>query len=142
MTEFRGSTINGKAAANWPAIQQKCAKWDRYIVEVRQLDEQREISRKQMAWLHCDNGPFAMLSDHVGCSRLTAELLLKKKCGESLFIKEIDGERCIISKANLSVKQTNQWFESIFDWMESIGCPVPPPDPAWRINQKELKNEF
>lgn len=37
----------------------------------------------------------------------------------------------IKSKTSLTVRQTNLWFMEIFEFMESIGQPVMPPDPRW-----------
>ena len=128
---FYGHSIDGEPAANWPAIQQECGKYAVFIIEVRRYNPDREITRAQMAWLHCENGPIACLSDYMGCSRLVAEVILKKKCGSEWFIVEIDGQEVIASKTQLSVTQTTQWIDNIFDWMESIGCPVQPPDPEW-----------
>ena len=136
---FRGRTIDGQPAAKWNEIQGACSKYERFVIEVRKLNEDREISLQQMKWLHCNNGPIALLAEYMGCSRLIAEHILKKKCAEHLFVKEIDGDLCVLSKTTLTVKQTTEWIENIFDFMESIGCPVPPPDPQWRRNQAATK---
>lgn len=141
--KFRGKTINGQPAAAWKAVYRACSKHESFIVEVRKYDEAKEISLQQMRWLHCKNGPIALLAEYMGVSKLIAELILKKKCGERFFVHEIDGEIVIASKAMLTVKQTTEWIENIFDFMDSIGCQVQPPDPAWRINQQrdaELTN--
>ncbi len=131
--KFKGNLVEGEPAANWQAIHQECAKYQRFIVEVREYNESAEISMQQMAYLH--SIVFPALADHVGCSKFMAEQILKKKCGEQWFVKKVDGDICILSKTNLSVKQTNEWFENIFDWMGSIGCPVPSPDKDWRLNK-------
>lgn len=132
---YRGKTIEGQPAANWKAIQATCTEYPEFIIEVRKFDEQREISLQQMAYIHAVVIP--ALADHVGCSRLMAEILLKKKCGEEWFIQKVDGIDMILSKTMLTTKQTTQWLENCWDWMESIGCPVPPPDPKWREQEKQ-----
>jgi len=134
---FRGKTIDGQPAARWDKIQDACVKYGHFVIEVRKLDENREISLQQKAWLHCNKGPIALLAKHKGCSKLDAENTLKKECAGHLFIKEISGELHILSKSTLTVKQTTEWMENIFDYMESIECPVLPPDPNWKINQKK-----
>lgn len=136
---FEGFTTDGEPATNWPKIHEDCAKHDRFIIEVRKFDPEREISLQQMKWLHCKNGPIVLLAEYMGCSKMIAELILKKKCGERFFIHKIDGDTVIASKSMLSVKQTNEWIENIFDFMDSINCPVQPPDPKWRENQQKEK---
>lgn len=142
MTKFRGKTVDGQPAAAWKAIYKACAKYDQFVVEIRAYDEAKEISLQQMRWLHCKNGPIELLAEYMGVSRLIAELILKRKCGEEFFVHKIDGETVIASKTMLSVKDTTEWIENIFDFMDAIGCPVQPPDPAWRQNQdNEREND-
>lgn len=128
--KFEGHTDEGKAYADWAKIQQAAAMYERFVVEVRRYNKQREISLAQMAYFHAVVVP--ALTDHIGCSPLMAELILKKKCGEDFFVKVVDGEKILISKTMLTTKQMTAWLENIWDWMDSIGCPVPPPDREWR----------
>lgn len=128
---FKGKTINDQPAANWPAIHKQAAKYSEFIIEVRQYDPEREITLQQMSYLHAVVYP--ALAEHMGVSQLMAEVILKKKCGEQWFIKEIDSNEIILSKTMLTVKQTTVWLENIWDFMEAIGCPVPPPDPQWKV---------
>ena len=134
--KFRGKTVDGEPATAWDAVYKACAKYDRFIVEVREYNEAKEISLQQMRWIHCKNGPIELLAEYMGCSKMIAELILKKKCGERFFVHEIDGETVIASKTMLSIKQTTEWIENIFDFMDSINCQVQPPDPQWRIHQQ------
>jgi len=136
--KFRGNTIDGQPAANWKQIYRQCARYERFIIEVRQYDEAKEISLQQMRYLHAVVIP--ALAEHVGSSELMAEILLKKKCGEQWFIQEVDGDEIIISKTMLTTKQTTKWLENCWDWLETIGCPVPPPDPNWRSTQQKRKD--
>jgi len=177
--EFQGQGIDGKAAANWPAIQKACGKWDRFIVEVRRFDEQREISLKQMAYWHAV--VVLEYSQKTGESLLRSEWILKRSAGRLWFMLEAEEEMAkrgqvmfecqsvacqnmfvlprkfrgkyvcpncrstnirlffMLSKTELSVKVFNWFLENAWNFMESIGYPVPPPDPEWRINQKEQK---
>lgn len=134
--KFRGTTHNGQPATTWKRVYQECAKHGEFVVEVRKYDEAREISLQQMRWLHCPDGPFAVLAEYMGVSRLIAELILKKKCGERWFVQEVDGEKIIASKTMLTAKQTGEWIDNIIDFMDSIGCPVSAPDPNWRTNRR------
>ncbi len=139
MTTHRGKTIEDNPTADWKAIYAQCAKHETFVVEVRKYDANKEISRQQMAYIHAV--VFPALSEYVGCSLLMAELMLKKRCGEQWFVQKVDGCEVILSKTMLSVKQTTEWMENIFDWMESINCPVSLPDPKWRENQEAI-SEF
>jgi hypothetical protein len=132
---YLGKTENNQPIANWKAVYANCAKYARFVVEVREYDEQKEISLQQMKYMH--SVVFPALAQYVGCSELMAEIMLKKKCGEQWFIQKIDGNEIILSKTMLTVKQTTKWLENCWEWLESIGCPVPPPDPNWKLNRKE-----
>ena len=113
------------------------------IMDIKICDtEAKKISAAQMNWLHCDNGPFAVLSEKSGMSRLEAELVLKVVCGSHWFVKEVSGLRYIDSKINMTVNRTTEWIENIFYWMEREGYPVPPPDPNWRINKKTNRTKL
>ena len=61
------------------------------IVEIRKYDAKQEISYNQMKYIHCDNGPIKLFSQYQGCSTQEAELILKRECGENLFIRELTG---------------------------------------------------
>ena len=139
MTTYRGKTIEGEPSADWKTIYAQCSKCDRFVIDVREYDTNKEISIQQMKYFHAVIVP--LLAEYVGCSQLMAELILKKKCGEQWFIKIIDKTETIISKTHLTINQMTKWLENIFDWMESIGCPVPPPDNKWRENQDTV-SEF
>ena len=142
---YKGHTILGQAAligSNWEALERECAKHHRFVIEVRKYDEAKEISLAQMAWLHCENGPIAVLANDMGISRLMAETILKVKCGAEWFLQEIDGREIVASKTSLSVTQTTKWIENIFDFMEKIGSPVEQPNPEWRQTKAESECPF
>ncbi len=134
MTAFRGKTHDNSPATDWDAVYAECGKHTEFVIEVRRHDPDKEISLQQMKYIHAVVIP--ALSEYVGCSQLMAELLLKKKCGEQWFVKFVDKTETIISKTNLSVNQTTKWLENIWDWMESINCPVSPPDKNWVEKQE------
>lgn len=49
----------------------------------------------------------------------------------------------MLSKTEISVNDMMQVLNNMFDFMESINCPCPPPDPNWKTNktkEKELVN--
>ena len=60
-------------------------KHKKIVVEITRYSRQNEISLQQMAWLHCEEGPFKVLADYQGCSELEAELLLKRECCEQFI---------------------------------------------------------
>ncbi len=127
---LRFRRIGEKVAGDWSGLKRAIDLFPDCIVEVRKYDKQREISKQQMAYLHAV--VFPALAEYMGVSELMAELILKKKCGEQWFVKTLNREKFIISKTELSTKQTTVWMENIWDFMEAIGCPVPPPDKDWK----------
>lgn len=135
MKEYRGRTTDGKPIAMWPDIHKECASHERFIITVDKFDEEREISKQQMKYLYAV--VFPALAEYMGCSKLMAEITLKRKCGAEWLVKEIDKAQVILSKKSLSVKKTTLWMENIMDFMETIGCPVPPPDKDWRLNKEK-----
>ena len=78
--EWIGETIDEQPATDWPAIHKACMKHKRFVVEVRKYDEEREISRQQMAYLHGVVFPTIAREMHV--SLWEAELLCKTQAGE------------------------------------------------------------
>jgi len=88
MTEFRGQTIDGKAAAHWPAIQQACGKYEQFIVEVRRFDEQREISEHQRKYWH--SVVISEYSEKSGESLMESEWYVKRGAARHIFMLEVD----------------------------------------------------
>lgn len=127
-----GKTINGQPVCQWPELHKECARHERFVIEVRKYDEQAEISRQQMAYLHA--AVFPALAEYTGVSELMAETILKIKCGEQWFIRVLDGKKLIGSKTDLTVKQTSKWMENIWEYLDKVGCKVMPPDPEWYKN--------
>ncbi len=128
---------SGQHYGNWEGLQKAIQAQPDVIVEVRKYDQQKEISLAQMAYLH--SVVFPALAEYMGTSQLAAELYLKAECGEQFFVKMIEGEKHLLSKTYLNTKQTTIWLENIWDFMDSIGCPVPPPDKDWRVNNEQLQ---
>ena len=48
--KYKGNTIDGQPSTQWPKIHEECAKYDRFIVEVKEYSENREISEQQIKW--------------------------------------------------------------------------------------------
>jgi len=124
----------------WDAIQGECVKHKRFIVEVRKYDEQKEISRKQMAYLHAV--VFPILAEKMDCSLWFAEFWCKKECGQQweLILTVGKGMQVECSKTKLTTKQCNQWIENIHDKAEIVGIHIPPPDKDWRSNELQQSN--
>lgn len=90
MPKFKTKRIDGKAAANWPAIQLAAAKHEQSIIEVRAYDPEKEISDAQMRYFHaCIIKEY---SAHTGNSAWESEQWLKREAGEQWFMQEIKPE--------------------------------------------------
>jgi len=138
--KFRGQTIDGQPAARWDQVHKACSKHARFIIEVRKYDEAREISLQQMAFLHAVVIP--LFVDYTGDSPQYWQNKLKLECGSKWFKVETvtvgkHSYTIIPSKTKLSVNDFSEWYQNISDFGDSIDCPVPPPDPNWRINQQQ-----
>lgn len=121
----------------WNEIYAECRKYDKFIVEVREYDEAKEISLAQMRYLH--GAVIPLFVDFTGDSPQYWENKLKLECGSKWFKPEwiaINGKSFYVipSKKNLSVKDCNEWFQNIIDFGNAIGCPIPLPDPNWKTN--------
>jgi len=119
-------------------IRDECLKYDKAIIRVERYDEQREISRKQMAYLHAV--VFPILAEAMSCSLWEAEYTCKRWCGEQWeLIKKVGPQMYVeTSKTKLTVKQCSDWIESIMDWADKRNIHIPPPDQDWyaKRNQK------
>ncbi len=85
MQVFYGHTTEYGPVCDWNAIQGEAGNYERFVIEIRPDDE----GLRQYAWLHCDEGPFAIFAKDQGCSVHEAELLLKRECGEQWFVIDI-----------------------------------------------------
>lgn len=124
-----GETIDGQPVTDWPAIHKECMKHKRFVVEVRKYDEQREISRQQMRYLH--GVVFPTIAREMHISLWEAELLCKTQAGEQWLVKKMGDVRFILSKTGMSVKDCTEWIQNIFDWGDRNGIFIPPPDKEW-----------
>jgi hypothetical protein len=141
MPRFTGKTIDNKPQAQWPSIYAACRKHERFTVEIRKYDEQAEISRNQMAYLHAVIIP--LFSNYTGDSQQYWENKLKLECGSKWFKPEIItvcGREFVVipSKKTLSVKDFSEWYQNIRDYGDTVGCIVPPPDPNWREEEQKI----
>lgn len=114
MPRFKGQLVDGKAAADWKAVYAACAKYERFIVEVRRYDPQREITRRQTAWWKGILLP-ALVED-TGDSTESLETKLKL----SVMPDEFKPQTVVVNNISfsyvpsitkLSVKQMNQLIE-------------------------------
>ena len=87
--DFEGKTENGDPVADWDAVYAAAAKHRRFMIKVLKWSDAAEISREQTGWLHCKDGPYAHLSEFMGCSLIEAELYLKVNCGRDYFVEEV-----------------------------------------------------
>ena len=108
------------------------------IVRIEEYTDESPMTNAQMAYIHTIVIPELMTK---GESEFTAELELKTQCGERWFVKIVCGEKYIISKTMLTVRQGTLWIENMIDYMDFIGHPVPPPDRNWRVNQMKSPTE-
>ena len=136
MTDFYGTTLNGKASVDWGRIQAEAASFDRFVVRVEKYSQDREISRRQMKYLHAV--VFPKLAEAMTCSLWEAEYTCKRWCGEPWeMIKKIGpGMWVETSKTKLTTKQCNAWIENIWDWTEKKGIHIPPPNKDWREHKE------
>lgn len=51
-TNFCSRTIDKQACADWPGIQAEAARYREAVIEVREYDEEREVTNQQFAYLH------------------------------------------------------------------------------------------
>ena len=124
---------SGKPIAPWQQIYEKAAVLGRFIIKIEKWTEEKEISLRQMAYLHAV--VFPALAKEMHCSLLWAEITLKRCCGEQWLIARVDKAEIILSKTILTVKQCNQWIENIWDWCSSKNIHIPDPDKDWRKKQ-------
>lgn len=142
---FHGKTVNNQPIAQWKAICTECAKHERFTVKVEKYDEAKEISEKQMAFLHAVVLP--LLSNWNGDSQQEWENRLKLECGSKWFKPQfvtIDGHEFTIipSKKTLSIKNFSEWYTNIRDFALKEGITIPDPDPEWRKNQERSPDEL
>ena len=135
--DYHGETIDTQPCTDWKAIQTECAKHQRFVVRVEKYDEEREISRQQMAYLHAV--VFPTLAKAWDTSYEDAEFECKKKWGEQWLIKKVMGYRFVLTKTTLTVKQCNAWIENIWQGAHREGILIAPPDKDWREAARKMK---
>lgn len=133
MAIFRGETIDGEPTTQWPAIQREAEKHKHFVIEVRKYDAEREISLRQMAYLHAV--VFPAIADAMGSSLWEAEYWCKRMCGEQWeLIKKVGkGMWVECSKTKLTSKQCGDWMENIWAKAEKVfGLHIQAPAEDWR----------
>jgi hypothetical protein len=127
---FTGKTMDKRPCSQWTSVYNECAKFERFVVEVTELDSDKDISNQQMRYLHAV--VFPLLAKETHCSLWQAEFDCKRHAGNQWFIKKIGDQHFVLSKTSLSVKQTNEWIKNIIDWAATGNIHVPEPDKDWR----------
>ena len=135
--EFIGQTIEQNACADWKGIQNECSRHRVFIVDVREYNEEREITLRQMAYLH--GCVFPLLAKEWNTSEEDAEFECKKRWGEQWLIKKALGYRFVLSKTVLTSKQCNKWIENIQAGAMRENVIVPPPDKDWMESIRKMK---
>jgi hypothetical protein len=131
---FKGKTIENQPCSKWPEIHRECAKYERFVVEVTELDSDKDISNQQMRYLHA--AVFPLIAKETHCSLWQAEFDCKRWAGNQWFMKKIGDQHFVLSKTSLTIKQTNEWIKNIIDWAATGNIHVPEPDRDWRRNKK------
>lgn len=116
--------------ADWPKIHAACEKYGQFVIEVTKYSEAKEISHQQMSYLHAV--VFPAVAKQMHCSLWQAEFDCKRWAGEQWFMRKMGDQYFVLSKTSLTVKQCNEWIESIWDWAQANGIHVPLPDKDWR----------
>jgi len=101
-------TLKAKTAELMACIQDILST-GKAMVEVRKYNRQQEVTLAQMAYIHCQNGPIKMYAKEHGYSDLEAELILKRHCGEHLFVHELKGDNWF----NMMEKKGVAYFECV-----------------------------
>lgn len=133
MPEWIVDTVDGEPVTQWEEVFEACRKHQRASLVVEKYDEQKAISRQQMAYLHAV--VFPTLANEMSCSKGEAEFVCKVHCGEEWLVKEACGARFILSKTSLTTAQCNAWIENIWDWADRSGIHIPAPDKDWRLHE-------
>ncbi len=138
MPEFFGQTIDNEPATQWHMVHAACRKYPHWVLTVEKYDENKRISRLQMAYLH--SVVFPTLAREMSCSLWEAEFTCKRQCGEQWLFVKIGDLHFVKSKTVLSTKQCNKWIENIWDYADKNDIHIPPPDKDWRKETKKQDN--
>jgi hypothetical protein len=133
---FYSETIDKQACADWRGIQAEAARYRHAVIEVREYDEEREVTLQQFAYLHAVVWP--TLAKHWYCSKAEAELRCKRQWGAQWMVKRELGYIFILSKTILTSKQCNDWIENIWEGAHNDGCLISPPDKDWRETARQM----
>lgn len=128
-------TIADKAIEIMADINEHIAK-GLSVVEVRKYNKTKETSLAQMAYIHCENGPIKMLAKEGGYSELEAEIILKRYCGEHLFVVPTENPtvKLLKSKTDLTTKETSEWIENMYHWLrDELDIQIQLPNKEWRL---------
>jgi len=140
--QYKGKTVDKQPTCNWKAVYRDCAKHQQFIVEIREYNEEKEISRQQMKYLHAVIIP--LFVDYTGDSPQYWENKLKLECGSKWFKPEIinvNGNPFTIipSKKIISINNFTEWYQNITDYGLQHGVIVPPPNKDWKLEKYQEK---
>jgi hypothetical protein len=133
---FIGETIDDTPCTDWQGIHKDCARHKRFTVDIREFNEEREVTDQQFAYLHAV--VFPLLAKEWNTSEEDAEFECKKRWGEQWLIKRALGYRFVLSKTVLTSKQCNKWIENIWAGAHREGIIIPPPDKDWRETARRM----
>lgn len=90
-TTLYGETIQGKAAANWPALYKACEQFHKFKISIEDA-EALLISDKQRGWLHCENGAIRTIMKTERLTMMDAKIFCKVRFGRDIFVKYVTPE--------------------------------------------------
>ena len=94
----------------WRDIYDLAGSFHRAIVEVREYDENAEISEDQRKWLHCEAGPIRLIMTQYAWSFRDAKEYCKVEWGRKWFVVELTDE---------NIDKT----DGVFRWeCRKVGC--------------------
>lgn len=76
----------------WRDIYDLAGSFHRAIIEVREYDENAEISEDQRKWVHCEAGPIRLIMDQYAWSFRDAKEYCKVEWGRKWFVVELTDE--------------------------------------------------
>lgn len=76
----------------WKDIVECAGMYDRAVIEVREYDENAEISEDQRKWLHCEAGPIRLIINQYHWSFRDSKEYCKVEWGRQWFVVELTDE--------------------------------------------------
>lgn len=95
MPKYYTKTIDGLPAVKdfkWRDIYNMAGSFHRSVIEVKEYDENAEISEDQRKWVHCEAGPIRLIMDQYAWSFRDAKEYCKVEWGRKWFVVELTDE--------------------------------------------------